>query len=214
MGDELALRNDPHWREDPAHVHDNRWMHRPPMDWIQAARRSDPDSVEGRVFAAIRGLAGPRRALLALRSGGETQILPNENRSVLAYRRAHPRSAPFLSLTNFSDVTQSVDAGVLARAAPREPQHVHSATGDLVISAGRLELPPGGLGWLHGARCTSRVWTVTAVSLARRRLARDRDFRPCGWRGQRICAGREDVRADDVQCTEHGTQALVLRKLD
>jgi amylosucrase len=33
MGDELAMRNDPHWREDPAHVGDNRWMHRLPMNW-------------------------------------------------------------------------------------------------------------------------------------------------------------------------------------
>ena len=33
MGDELAMRNDPGWAGDPAHAHDNRWMHRPLMDW-------------------------------------------------------------------------------------------------------------------------------------------------------------------------------------
>ena len=58
MGDELATRNDPRWHEDPAHGGDNRWMHRPPMDWALAARRGDPDSLEGRMFAAIRALAG------------------------------------------------------------------------------------------------------------------------------------------------------------
>jgi len=151
MGDELALRNDPGWARDPARRHDNRWMHRPVMDWAATARRGDPRSLEGRVFAAIRGLAGARRSLLALRSGGITEILPTENRSVLAYRRAHPRSAPFLSLTNFSDVTQAPDAGIIARAGLYDPVHVHSTTGQLTISAGRIELPPWSFVWLTGA---------------------------------------------------------------
>jgi amylosucrase len=150
MGDELGMRNDPRWREDPAHAGDNRWMHRPPMDWARAARRSDPDSVEGRVFAAIRGLIGARRTLLALRSGGTTEILPAGNRSVLAYRRAHPRSAPFLSLTNFSDHAQSLDVGIIARAGLDQPRHVHSTAGGLVTSAGQIELPPWSFAWLTG----------------------------------------------------------------
>jgi amylosucrase len=150
MGDELALRNDPGWAGDPAHSHDNRWMHRPLMDWDAAARRHDRQSVEGRVFAAIGDLADARRSLLALRSGGRTELLPTENRSVLAYRRAHPRSAPFLALTNFSDVTQSVDAGIIARAGLYEPAHVHSSTGQLSVSAGRIELAPWSFVWLTG----------------------------------------------------------------
>ena len=120
MGDELALRNDAGWAADPAHAPDNRWMHRPPMDWAAAARRADPQTLEGRVFAALRGLAAARRGLLALRSGGQTTILPTGHPSVLGYRRAHPRSSPLLALTNFSDSAVSVDAGVLepGRAAP------------------------------------------------------------------------------------------------
>jgi amylosucrase len=150
MGDELALRSDPGWAQDPAHEHDNRWMHRPTMDWAAAGRRRDPATPEGQAFDAIRGLADARRSLLALRSGGSTELLPTGNRSVLAYRRAHPRSAPFLSLTNFSDVTQLVDAGVIARAGLYEPAHVHSTTGQLVISAGRIELAPWSFIWLTG----------------------------------------------------------------
>jgi hypothetical protein len=33
MGDELALRNDSGYLADAALAPDNRWMHRPPMDW-------------------------------------------------------------------------------------------------------------------------------------------------------------------------------------
>jgi amylosucrase len=151
MGDELAMCNDPGWARDPAHEHDTRWMHRPAMDWAAAARRHDPESLAGRAFAAIRGLADARRSLLALRSGGSTEILPTENRSVLAYRRAHPRSAPFLSLTNFSDVTQAPDAGIIAQAGLHDPVPAHSSTGQLIIRAGRIELPPWSFVWLIGS---------------------------------------------------------------
>jgi amylosucrase len=150
MGDELALRNDPGWRDDPAQADDNRWMHRPRMDWAVAARRHDLGSLEGQVFAAIAGLAAARRDLLALRSGGTTEILPVESPAVLAYRRVHPRSAPFLSVTNFSDYPQSIDGGVIGRAGLHRPQQVRATITDPVQRGGRVELPPWGFGWLSG----------------------------------------------------------------
>ena len=70
---------------------------------------------------------------------------------MLVYRRAHPRSAPFLSLTNFSDLTQAPDAGIIARAGLHDPVHVHSTAGQLTISAGRIQLPPWGFVWLAGS---------------------------------------------------------------
>ncbi len=150
MGDELAMRNDPSWAADPAHAADNRWLHRPAMDWAAAARRHDPGTLEGRVFAAIRGLSVARQGLLALRSGGTTEILPTANRHVLAYRRAHPRSGPFLSLTNFSDHPQPVDAAVAARAGLAEPQVAHATAAGMTLSGPRVELPAWGFAWLTG----------------------------------------------------------------
>jgi amylosucrase len=148
MGDELALRNDPDWAADPAHADDNRWLHRPPMDWAAAGRRTDPATLEGRVFAAIRRLADARRSQLALRAGGETDVLVPDDPHVLAYRRRHRRSAPLLVLANFSDGWQSVDAGLPAAAGLPEPEHVHSTRGRLDWGDGRLHLPPWGFAWL------------------------------------------------------------------
>ena len=45
---------------------DNRWMHRPWFDEAAAARRHDPDTVEGRVFGWLVALAAARRELPAL----------------------------------------------------------------------------------------------------------------------------------------------------
>ena len=165
MGDELAMANDPQWADDPAQAPDNRWMHRPRMDWVRAARRGDPASVEGRAFAALRSLSRARQELLALRSGGTTEILPTGNQSVLAYRRAHPRSAPFLSLTNFSDFSQSVDAGITARAGLRDPRLAHASTAvdsgaprtrltpiePAPIEPAPIELVPWSFAWLTGS---------------------------------------------------------------
>jgi amylosucrase len=148
MGDELAMLNDPHWDDDLAHADDNRWMHRPTMDWAAANRRGDPTTLEGRAFDAIRRLVDARRSLLALRAGGETEIVPTGLASVLAYRRVHPRSVPFLALTNFSDATQEVNLDVVRRAGLNAPRHVHSTTGELNLGSGQLRLPPWGFGWL------------------------------------------------------------------
>ncbi|MDX1654399.1 MAG: alpha-amylase family protein, partial [Candidatus Competibacteraceae bacterium] len=48
MGDELGLLNDHGYLDDPDLAGDNRWMHRPNMDWQRAERRHDRDSVTGR----------------------------------------------------------------------------------------------------------------------------------------------------------------------
>ncbi len=69
MGDELGLRNDPHWADDPAHAGDNRWQHRPPMDAAAAARRHDPATVEGRLFRGLARLGRTRAGLVNLRAG-------------------------------------------------------------------------------------------------------------------------------------------------
>src|SRR3954468_5776085 len=62
MGDELGLRNDLGYEADPARAEDNRWMHRPPMDWTAAERRADPATVEGRLFGGLRRVLAARRA--------------------------------------------------------------------------------------------------------------------------------------------------------
>ena len=74
MGDEIAMVNDPDWAAEPGHANDNRWAHRPRMDWARADRRHDlhvgarpgvrrapaPDRQVRRVAAAPRVDGGGR----------------------------------------------------------------------------------------------------------------------------------------------------------
>jgi amylosucrase len=148
MGDELALPNDTSYRNDPATRDDNRWMHRPRMDWEAAERRHDPTTVEGRVFAAFRALAEARKRLIVLRAGADVRPLPTDDPHVFAYLRRHPRSGPFLGLANFDDEPRSCDAALLAGSGLGRFEVVTSSGEGFHVGHGRIHLPPWGFAWL------------------------------------------------------------------
>jgi amylosucrase len=145
MGDELALRNDCGYLADPARAPDNRWMHRPPMDWAAAARRADPATLEGRVFGWIRRLGQTRRSLLALRGGGECAVVDAGNPHVLVWRRRHPRSGEFVGLANVSAHRQEVDADTVTGFGSFA--QVLGSDGPLPVHDGRLAVPGLGFAW-------------------------------------------------------------------
>src|SRR4051812_6308128 len=89
MGDELGLGNDDAYRDDPARADDNRWMHRPPMDWDAAGRRRDPATVEGRLFGGLRRLVAARRATRAAHAQGRSEPVWTGNDHVFGLVREH-----------------------------------------------------------------------------------------------------------------------------
>jgi amylosucrase len=146
MGDELALRNDDSYLAEPALADDNRWMHRPRMDWDAAARRRDPASLEGRVFGWMQRLAATRKDLLALRAGGDSAIVVVDNPHVFAWRRRHPRSGNFIGLANFAETEQSIGLGDVHALSWLEP--VLTSDGPLEVRGGRAHLLGLGFAWL------------------------------------------------------------------
>jgi amylosucrase len=110
MGDELGLRNDPAWDADTAHRDDNRWMHRPPMDWAAAERRHDPSTVEGRLWSGLRRLARARRASHAVHAQGVVEPVWTGNDHVFGLWREHAGDR-LLVLANFTADPQAVHLG-------------------------------------------------------------------------------------------------------
>jgi amylosucrase len=145
MGDELALRNDAGYLADPERAPDNRWMHRPPMDWAAAARRHDPGTVEGRVFERIRRLGEVRRSLPALRGGAEPTVVDAGSDRVLVWRRRHPRSGSFVGLANFSPMPEVVDADTVTGFGSY--QLALGSDGPLSAHRGGLVVPGLGFAW-------------------------------------------------------------------
>jgi amylosucrase len=112
MGDELGLLNDPAWAADERHRGDNRWMHRPPMDWAAAERRHVEGSVEAALWEGLRRLASARRATRATHAHGTGQPLRTGNDHVYGLLRTFGGER-LLVLANFSADEQSVRAAIV-----------------------------------------------------------------------------------------------------
>ncbi|MDQ2758411.1 MAG: alpha-amylase family protein, partial [Actinomycetota bacterium] len=89
-GDELAQLDDPDWASEPGHADDNRWAHRPRLDWSRAAGRHDRGTAQGRVFEAVAHLARVRASLPHLHASVTRDVLEVQHPGVLALLRRHP----------------------------------------------------------------------------------------------------------------------------
>ena len=110
MGDELGLLNDRAWADDERHRDDNRWMHRPRMDWAAAERRHEPGSVEAALWDGLRELMALRRATRATHARGSARPLESGNDHVYALLREFAGER-LLLLANFSAAEQTVARG-------------------------------------------------------------------------------------------------------
>ena len=141
-GDELAALNDPTWADDPAHADDNRWVHRPRLDWDAAERRHVPGTVEHEVWSALQARARVRAALPALHAAVEPELLDAVNGAVLAWVRRAPEQT-LVALHNMSDHWQ-----IWPRAVVPLPDPLHDALTREHLPSGDLVLAPYACHWL------------------------------------------------------------------
>ncbi|MFC5380295.1 alpha-amylase family protein [Aquipuribacter nitratireducens] len=152
-GDELGLRDDPVWFDEPGHGGDNRWAHRPRIPWEpnalgeHAADRHDPTSVAGRVFGGLAALARARAGLPQLHAAVPSEALDPVHDGVLAIVRRHPVGS-LLALYNVTEHAADVPGWLLhahGLAAARD----HVAGRDVDVAAHEvLTLPPYAACWL------------------------------------------------------------------
>ncbi|MBM7842365.1 alpha-amylase family protein [Herpetosiphon giganteus] len=115
MGDELGMLNDHSYLNDPCKANDNRWLHRPAMNWALAAQRHDPTTLAGRLWHLIRNLITIRQQTPALHSAGQTIPIWTQQRHVLGVIRVHPLGR-ILILGNLSAEPQRVALSVVREA--------------------------------------------------------------------------------------------------
>jgi amylosucrase len=129
MGDEIGLLNDPAGRDNP----DNRWMHRPFMDWPAAERRHDPASVPGRLWAGFTRLAAARRLTRATHAQAHSQARWSGNDHVfwLVRERAGERLE---IVANFSADPQPVTIDVPLDAGAVDGRPLQRAGGAVVLA--------------------------------------------------------------------------------
>jgi amylosucrase len=124
------------------------------MDWAAAKRRTDPDTLEAKTFGWIQRLTAARKATLALRTGGESEVIECGDGRVLAWRRRHPRSGNFIGLANFATEDAWVDSSRFGRptesgtGAQAPLTTLLSSDGPVELSNDWVRVPGLGFLWL------------------------------------------------------------------
>lgn len=95
-GDELARLNDYSFENDPHFSYDNRWMHRPVMDWKQAEKRKKKTTIEGKVFGQLQKLISIRKDQPALADDQVRHLVDCHNQHLLAYVRGEGKRRVFV----------------------------------------------------------------------------------------------------------------------
>ncbi len=107
MGDELGLTNDYTFTSDPAHAHDNRWMHRPKMDWKRAKSSSEASAA---IFKGVQKIMARRKSIAAFSGLHPTQIIDLGHSKLFAFRRRGDAQT-ITCIFNFTEDLQSIEVG-------------------------------------------------------------------------------------------------------
>ncbi|MCA6079173.1 amylosucrase [Fulvivirga sedimenti] len=112
-GDELATLNDYSFLTQPEKMDDNRWVHRPVIDWERSEKRRDISTDEGRIFHGIQHQIRVRGGLEILADHSNLELIDPSNEHVLAYSRKGQGDDKLLVIANLTEHEQIVNAGIL-----------------------------------------------------------------------------------------------------
>jgi amylosucrase len=117
LGDEVGQLNDRSYLDEPGKGDDSRWAGRPRFSEALHARRHDPSTPAGEIYAGLRDLLRVRASLPAFR-GGTLVPFHTHDRHVLGYQRPAGPGATVLVLANFGDEEATIEPLTLSGLPP------------------------------------------------------------------------------------------------
>ena len=113
MGDELGLVNDSSYLQDPAKAEDNRWIHRPMMNWELAdAATKSSGTVASRIFQGIQQITQARKISPSLHASVATRVKAGRGTGVAIFERNHP-AGQMIQVYNLSEDSRWVSSDEL-----------------------------------------------------------------------------------------------------
>ena len=106
-GDEVGYTNDHSYLNDPKKSYDNRWMHRPKIDWSKNAKAKKKGTIENKIFNGLKRILGIRKAHEVFSDTNNVTWLESHNRSVVGFKR-HDDNQTIYCLFNYSPETQGL----------------------------------------------------------------------------------------------------------
>jgi len=155
-GDEVGTLNDCRFLEDASKASDNRWMHRPRIDWTKVELRHQHGSIEQRIFDGLKKMIAVRKSLPAFADFNNRELLTVDNPHLFVFLRYHPESPAdaVLVVGNFDAAPQYLDLGNLGnRGLFRYGQVMDLYSGESpAMFKDRLVIPPHRFYWLTDQR--------------------------------------------------------------
>ena len=143
MGDELGMLNDESYKLDPAKSDDNRWIHRPKMNWDLATDAANGVGIAGRVYKAIGNLITARKNLASLHASVTAETDTRNDGAILLIRRKHAAGL-LTEIYNLTEKTQYLDTYEVAFGDRTE-----AISGRKMHFAGKVAVPPYAAWWIH-----------------------------------------------------------------
>jgi len=115
-GDALGALNDDSYLDDPHKKGDSRWVHRPTIDWEQAALRAVPGTVEYKIFNPLKKMIAVRKEISVFADFNNRELYDVDNPHLFVFERygLTSPSERILVIANFSNLPQTlafVDVG-------------------------------------------------------------------------------------------------------
>lgn len=101
-GDEVGYTNDYSYLQDPGKSYDNRWMHRPKIDWKKNDRADIENTIENKIFAATQRLISIRKKIQSVADHKNITWLTHHNIHIAGYLRTW-EDQKLYCLFNFSN---------------------------------------------------------------------------------------------------------------
>ena len=110
-GDALGVINDYSYQDDPSKSNDNRWIHRPKINWERAELRKKQGTVEYSLFNAMKKMIAIRKETTSFADFNNRELVDVDNEHLLCYIRFnHERpSERVMVVANFDAYPQYLD---------------------------------------------------------------------------------------------------------
>ncbi|MGR9093374.1 MAG: alpha-amylase family glycosyl hydrolase, partial [Gammaproteobacteria bacterium] len=155
-GDEIGTRNDRAFLDDENKANDNRWMHRPNIDWEKAQLRHRHGTPEQRIFEGLQKMIAVRKTIPAFADYNNRELLDSENPHLFTFMRTNPFQVDdaVLVVGNFDSSPQQLPLNELGNSGRFEISGLQDlCSGESPnLFADQLVIPPHRFYWLSDRR--------------------------------------------------------------
>ena len=151
-GDEIGTTNDYRYIEDERKSGDTRWMHRPKFDWQKAELRNKPNTVENRIFSALKKMISIRKKTPAFADFNNRELRDSGNSHLFVFCRLNHQhvSERVLVVGNFDAHPQHMDLSYLGTGFMQKHQLYDLYSGEKpAMFKDTLVVPPYHFYWLQ-----------------------------------------------------------------